>query len=632
MNDSIKRLSLDIHSANVGETVNAKKGDTGRKLLISLVDGGMPYTIGEDCHAVFTAKKPDGKVVYNDCTIEKNIIIYEITAQTVSAEGRVNCEIELYGGDGKLITSPKFTIAVFKKVYSEDDQVDSSNEFSALAKLVADAQGAIQAAGEMEAALVIKSASGYPVALKDAAEHKLLDMKVYGKTTQNGVPTPDTPVNMVSLGGTGTINLFVAGKNILPYPFYQTTLTLNGVTFTDNKDGTVSASGTTTGSSSFWFTGYNFKLKKGVTYTLSIGNEITATGGPYVYVNSQSKGIISRINITTQKSVTFTPTEDISDAGIYVLAGSTGMTFTGRIKPQIEVGTEVTPFEKYNAQKIILAIPNGLHGISVLANGNYADGDGQQWIGNVIDFDRGVIIERCRDIVLDGTSSITVGKHANGQCFCAYAAPGIANTDMNNSKIVLSDRYKGTAWSNENNHVYAIGGSMVITDSRFTDKDTTIAILKAELPKFRYVLSVPVETKLTDGTIAAYKELRTYRKDTTIYNDGWAQMKVEYAGDMQEYIYSMLHQAATGRIASVHLPASAWKGSGSLYSQVVPIAGITENSQVNLTPSVEQLSIFYDKNISFVTENDGGVVTVYVIGQKPTSDYTIQADIVEVIV
>lgn len=85
-------------------------------------------------------------------------------------------------------------------------------------------------------------------------------------------------------------------------------------------------------------------------------------------------------------------------------------------------------------------------------------------------------------------------------------------------------------------------------------------------------------------------------------------------------------------IVDIELLASAWVGSESLYSQVVSIDGITENSQVNLAPSVEQLAIFYDKDITFVTENDGGVVTVYVIGQKPQNDYTIQADIVEVIV
>lgn len=83
-------------------------------------------------------------------------------------------------------------------------------------------------------------------------------------------------------------------------------------------------------------------------------------------------------------------------------------------------------------------------------------------------------------------------------------------------------------------------------------------------------------------------------------------------------------------IATISLPASAWVGSGNLYSQVVNVPGATENSQVDLTPSVEQLAVFYDKSIAFVAENEDGVVTVYAIGQKPENDYTIQATITEV--
>lgn len=85
-------------------------------------------------------------------------------------------------------------------------------------------------------------------------------------------------------------------------------------------------------------------------------------------------------------------------------------------------------------------------------------------------------------------------------------------------------------------------------------------------------------------------------------------------------------------IANVTLLASAWVGSGKHYSQVVTVPGITERSQVNLTPTVEQLAIFYEKDLTFSTENSGGVVTVYVIGQKPTNDYIIPANIVEVAV
>jgi hypothetical protein len=83
-------------------------------------------------------------------------------------------------------------------------------------------------------------------------------------------------------------------------------------------------------------------------------------------------------------------------------------------------------------------------------------------------------------------------------------------------------------------------------------------------------------------------------------------------------------------IGEVTLLASEWVGEASPYSQVVTIAGVTKNSQVDLTPSVEQLAVFHNKDLAFVTENEDGVVTVYAIGDKPMNDYTIQVTITEV--
>lgn len=85
-------------------------------------------------------------------------------------------------------------------------------------------------------------------------------------------------------------------------------------------------------------------------------------------------------------------------------------------------------------------------------------------------------------------------------------------------------------------------------------------------------------------------------------------------------------------ISTLSLDASKWTTvADNLYSQVVAIDGVTENSKVDLNPSVEQLAIFYEKDIAFVTENDDGVVTVYCIGQKPLNTYDMQVTITEVI-
>ncbi len=91
-----------------------------------------------------------------------------------------------------------------------------------------------------------------------------------------------------------------------------------------------------------------------------------------------------------------------------------------------------------------------------------------------------------------------------------------------------------------------------------------------------------------------------------------------------------MQKGKSARIGEVTLLASKWVGADNLYSQVVEIEGVTEYSQVDLTPDIQQLAVFYNKDIAFVTENEDGVVTVYVIGQKPENDYTIQVTITEV--
>lgn len=84
------------------------------------------------------------------------------------------------------------------------------------------------------------------------------------------------------------------------------------------------------------------------------------------------------------------------------------------------------------------------------------------------------------------------------------------------------------------------------------------------------------------------------------------------------------------RLSSVTLLASAWVGEGCRYSQVVEIDGVTALSQVDLKPSDEQLEIFRDKDIAFSTDNDNGVVTVTLVGEKPLNDYTMQVSVTEV--
>lgn len=96
------------------------------------------------------------------------------------------------------------------------------------------------------------------------------------------------------------------------------------------------------------------------------------------------------------------------------------------------------------------------------------------------------------------------------------------------------------------------------------------------------------------------------------------------------FVVKEKEHAKTSKKRDVTLFADAWIGEGKRYTQVVNIEGVTANSQVDLTPDPDQLEIFYEKNITFVAEQENGIVTVTVIGQKPANDYTMQAKITEV--
>ena len=93
-------------------------------------------------------------------------------------------------------------------------------------------------------------------------------------------------------------------------------------------------------------------------------------------------------------------------------------------------------------------------------------------------------------------------------------------------------------------------------------------------------------------------------------------------------------ERSIAKIGTMTVYASKWQGEGKLHSQVVTVEGvaITENSQVVIDLSAEQVLIFRDKEVSFVTENDGGVITVFVIGDVPKNDYVFEVTVKEVAV
>ena len=85
-----------------------------------------------------------------------------------------------------------------------------------------------------------------------------LDNKVANKADKlKSIPSKDVtgyPITLTDqLAGEKPIKLNIyGGKNLIPYPYVNTTMTKNGITFTDNGDGTITVDGTATADTRFY--------------------------------------------------------------------------------------------------------------------------------------------------------------------------------------------------------------------------------------------------------------------------------------------------------------------------------------------------------------------------------------------
>lgn len=137
-----------------------------------------------------------------------------------------------------------------------------------------------------------------------------------------------------------------AGKNKLIYPYYQNSVTVNGVTATANSDGTVTVNGTCTATGSYmWLYGSSASnlmstLKEGETYTYSLEGAVNGLNGQVIFYGSPST-VYNVIGGNTDKSVTFTVPDMSGYNGFaVVLAFINGFTYNNvTVKPMIRLSS-----------------------------------------------------------------------------------------------------------------------------------------------------------------------------------------------------------------------------------------------------------------------------------------------------
>mgnify|MGYP000861165853 CR=1 FL=1 len=94
----------------------------------------------------------------------------------------------------------------------KDSMAQISENKEAVSKLKKDT-----AALQKRQNVLVGSETGNPVSCNDAYSAPLCGLTVYGKSTQDGTPTPDAPVPIASAGDGGSVAVKVTGKNL----FYE---------------------------------------------------------------------------------------------------------------------------------------------------------------------------------------------------------------------------------------------------------------------------------------------------------------------------------------------------------------------------------------------------------------------------
>lgn len=121
-----RELNLNFVTDGPFKVVRVVQGDTGRILIITLVDKAA----GTITAARIYAHKPDGHEVYNNCTIQNGEITVTLTAQMLAVVGDVICQLRITDANG-YITSYAFILKV-EKSYVDSSAIESSNEWKTL--------------------------------------------------------------------------------------------------------------------------------------------------------------------------------------------------------------------------------------------------------------------------------------------------------------------------------------------------------------------------------------------------------------------------------------------------------------------------------------------------------------------
>lgn len=251
----------------------------------------------------------------------------------------------------------------------------------------------------------------------------------------------------------------------------------------------------------------------------------------------------------------------------------------GTLSPEnpVEIKSVVNPTVKVSnedgtkSQTVTLLYT--LNAIPVSSDGNVTI-DGQQYVADYVDVERGKLVRMCKEKVFDGTE-----KWRSELSYMVADIPNFSYVDNNNHEhmtYLLCNKYKVSKTIGDNDNLIFIrinGDGVVIKD---TLHQSTVDDWKKYLndnPCIVHCLSaIPEEISLTTEEIIAFKALATYYPTTnisvnseqldgyTVFNypismaNGWNYVK-QQLNDNRDYIYDMDTQSAEAYVNSEYAVA-----------------------------------------------------------------------------
>ena len=421
----------------------------------------------------------------------------------------------------------------------------------------ADIAGLVEGMTDLAPA-ILNTASDSVITADDAAEDRpFRGLRVFGKSTQDGTPTPEAPIPIVSAGEDGSIEVKVTGKNLLTGRLYYIDYSM-GAGFIKNENEVSLPYAPKSETSGI---GYVIPCAPEKHYAFSVTNPnenaVVAISEYKTLEDAKNKenaiGFVVPSLASPYKSVYTSKGNGVLVcwiAGKWTDGKTTIHECTESELLQLEIGSEATTYEPYRTPQILtLQTPNGLPGVPVSKDGNYTDQNGQQWVCDEIDLGRGKYVQRIEEHILKSKNitSITNSRQINSEYYgieyngCTKDFVGKFGNGVLCDKLAFVKPN-----SNINGHeiTYAPGNGIIVFGLKKSlvpsgDLDEIRNYITSNNFAFLILIDSPIEKDLTPEEITEYKKTHTNYPTTVITNDAGAHMEVSYVADTGIYIRNM---------------------------------------------------------------------------------------------